>query len=261
MRETLPSRKAHRVVPWRRAIAVLACLVALPASAADDPAPPSPTSIVRFSAAKANGTIPGPWAPIKINDRKTPTRYDLVDDDGTVVLHASADKSASMLGQPVMASLESTPWLRWRWKIDAPIASADNTAANREDSPARIILEFDGDRSRLPLSERTVNKFSEQLSGKPLPYATLMYIYANGQSVGTVIPNPHTKRIQMIVVSTGDASVGKWQSFTRNVREDYKRAFNEEAGKLLAIGVMTDTDNTADRAQAWYGDITLSAEK
>ena len=87
-----------------------------------------------------------------------------------------------------------------------------------------------------------------------------MYIYANGKPVGTIVPNPHTKRIQMIVVATGDSGVGTWQSFSRNVRDDYKRAFNEEPGKLLSLGVMTDTDNTGEKAQAWYGDITLSAQ-
>ena len=33
----------------------------------------------------------GGWMPVKINDQKKPTQYDLVDDQGTVVLHASAD--------------------------------------------------------------------------------------------------------------------------------------------------------------------------
>jgi hypothetical protein len=217
-------------------------------------------SVQKFSAAKAGNTIPAPWAPVKINDRKTPTRYDLVDDGGTIVLHAMADKAASALGQQVNASVDATPWLRWRWKIEAPIADADNAVAQKEDAPARLVLEFEGDRSKLPLSDRTASKFSEQLSGRPLPYATLMYIYANSKPVGTVVANPHTKRIQMIVVATGDSGVGAWQSFSRNVRDDYKRAFNEEPGKLLSLGVMTDTDNTGEKAQAWYGDITLSAQ-
>jgi hypothetical protein len=219
------------------------------------------TPVVKFSSAKAGTAIPAPWGPVKINDRKTPTRYELVDDGGTVVLHAVADKSASMLGQAVNASVQATPWLRWRWKIEAPIAGADNTVGQKEDSPARVILEFDGDVSKLPLSDRTVNKVSEQLSGRPLPYATLMYIYANKTPVGTFVPNPHTKRVQMIVVATGDNSVNAWQSFSRNVREDYKKAFNEEPGKLLSLGVMTDTDNTGEKSQAWYGDLTLSAQQ
>jgi hypothetical protein len=110
----------------------------------------APTPILKFSAGKAGTHDSAPWEPVKINDRKTPTRYELVDDGGTVVLHAVADKAASLLGQQVMADVAATPWLRWRWKIEAPIASADNAVAQKEDSPARLVLEFEGDRAKLP---------------------------------------------------------------------------------------------------------------
>ncbi|HTI46019.1 MAG TPA: DUF3047 domain-containing protein [Casimicrobiaceae bacterium] len=217
-------------------------------------------AITPFSAAGAGGAIPAPWAGVKINDRKTPTRYSLVDDGGTVVLYAQADSAASALGHPVNAALTDTPWLHWRWKVAAPIASADPSAAQKEDSPARVVLEFDGDRSKLPLSDRAVNQLSENLSGKPLPYATLMYIFSQKLPVGTVVANPHTRRIQMIVVDSG-AAVGTWQTFVRNVVEDYKRAFKEEPQKLLSLGVLTDTDNTGERAQAWYGDFSLTSQR
>src|SRR5690349_7915068 len=103
----------------RHALIACMCMLCTPALA-DDAAPPQ---VAKFSAAKAGAAIPAPWAGVKINDRKTPTRYDLVDDGGTVVLHAMADKAASALGQPINASIDATPWLRWRWKLEAPIAS------------------------------------------------------------------------------------------------------------------------------------------
>ena len=62
--------------------------------------------------------------------------------------------------------------------------------------------------------------------------------------MGTIIPNPHTKRVQMVVASSGPAGVGKWQTLSRNVLEDFRRAFGEEPGMLTDVGVLTDTDNT-----------------
>jgi hypothetical protein len=94
--------------------------------------------------------------------------------------------------------------------------------------------------------------------GRDLPYATLMYIWATDAPVGTVIPNPHTKRIQMIVVSSGKGGVGQWQSLKRNVREDYKKVFGEEPSPLKSITAFTDADNTGTKAEAWYGDIALT---
>ena len=38
---------------------------------------------------------------------------------------------------------------------------------------------------------------------------------------------------------------------------DFKRAFGEEPGPITGIGIMTDTDNTGEKARAWYGDIRL----
>ncbi len=59
----------------------------------------------------------------------------------------------------------------------------------------------------------------------------------------------------MIVAESGRERLGSWQEVTRNVLEDYRRAFGEEPGPIIAVGIMTDTDNTGDNAHAWYGDI------
>jgi hypothetical protein len=252
-------RRAASGVPRRRRRIAASALFALAFLAAASGARGAEGPITPFSEATAGATVPAPWGPVKINDRKIPTRYDLVTDDGVVVLHARADKAASGLGQKVRVDLKETPWLTWRWKVDAPVSGADPSAASREDAPARIVMEFDGDKSKLGLADRAADNLSAQLSGRPLPYATLMYIFAENVPVGTVIPNPHTKRIQMIVVDNG-AGVRKWNAFSRNVRDDYRKAFREEPQALVTIGVLTDADNTGTSAEAWYGDLKLSAQ-
>ena len=59
----------------------------------------------------------------------------------------------------------------------------------------------------------------------------------------------------MVVASSGAEAVGSWQELSRDVAADFRRAFNEEPGRLLAYGVMSDTDNTGETVEAWYGDI------
>ncbi len=70
-----------------------------------------------------------------------------------------------------------------------------------------------------------------------------------------MIPNRHTSRIRMIVAESGRDRLGSWQEVTRNVVEDYRRAFGEEPGRITAVGIMTDSDNTGGDAHAYYGDI------
>jgi len=91
-----------------------------------------------------------------------------------------------------------------------------------------------------------------------MPYATLVYIWENRARKNTVIPNLHTSRIKMIVAESGPESLGKWQKVTRDIVKDYKRAFGEIPGMITSVGIMTDTDNTGMKAEAFYGDIRFS---
>ena len=233
--------------------AAAAIAVATSASAQTDTAP----LVTPFSTQKAGADMPAGWEVVKITEEKKPTQYRLVDDGGTVVLNAKAEAAATGLGQPTKIDVRTTPMLEWRWKVSRLITAADNAVATKEDSPARIVLSFGGDRAKLPLTDRLALSLADQRSGKTTPYGTLMYVWSNKAPVGTVIPNPRTGRVQMVVASSGAAGVGAWQSIKRNVLEDYKHAFGEDPGLLMSVGVLTDTDNTGESAEAWYGDIRI----
>lgn len=208
-----------------------------------------------LACSSAAAQLPEGWEALKINDRKKPTRYRLLEEGGARVLHARADASASGLQRAAGFSLAERPIASWRWKVSRLLAGADNSRTGAEDSPARIVLAFDGDIAKLPRVDQAVLYLSRKLSGQDMPYATLMYIWSNKVPVGTVVVNPNTRRIQMVVASSGAAGVGAWQSLSRDVLADYRRAFKEEPGKLLAYGVMSDTDNTGESVEAWYGEI------
>ena len=241
-------------------LTLIAFLAAAPAIA-QPPSMESASLVPPFSAAKAGSGLPAGWMPVKINDQKKPTQYDLVEDDGKVVLHATADGAASLLGHKVAFDLKSAPMMTWRWKTARLIAAADNAVASKEDSPVRIVLEFDGDKSKLSLADKSTLATGKLLSGRELPYATLMYIWSNKEPVGKVIQNPRTPRVQMVVASSGQSGVGSWQSLSRNVVDDFRHAFGEEPGRLIGVAVLTDTDNTGDKAEAWYGDIQFQAAR
>jgi len=84
-----------------------------------------------------------------------------------------------------------------------------------------------------------------------------MYVWDNRYPVGTVIENPHTRRIRKLVVQNGPGQLGRWVEHERDVRADYLAAFERPAGPLTAVGLMTDANNLATRAEAWYGPLTL----
>lgn len=258
-------RRAHALRgPGARegALRLLAALVAagaiaLPSRVAAQSAVEHVPLPAPFSACRPGATLPGGWERVRLSDRKVPTDYALVDDDGVVVLHAKAAAAASGLAQFTVFDIRSAPIAEWRWKVGTLIDDADNRVAAKEDAPARLVFAFDGDKSRLPLVERAVFFLTEKISGRALPYALLQYVWANRVPVGTVLEHPYTRRVRMLVVASGAAGVGKWQAYRRNLYDDYRAVFGEEPGRLSGIGVLTDTDNTGGSVEAWYGDIRL----
>ena len=213
--------------------------------------------VASFSDGTPGETLPQGWAPWTLSRLKKATQYQLVDESGRTVVKAHAEASASGLVHVLDVNAKSFSLLSWRWKVTDLIAGADNTQKNTEDSPVRVVVTFDGDREQLPFADRLFSDNMQLLTGQPLPYATLMYIWENRAPRNMVIPNRHTSRVRMIVAESGREKVGTWQEATRNVYEDYRRAFGEEPGRITAIGIMTDTDNIGANVHAYYGDIVF----
>ena len=208
-----------------------------------------------FSQANAGDALPDGWRTWTLARFKKPTEYRLVDYAGRIVVKASARASASGLVHPLKLDPRTFPLLSWRWKVEELIPGADNTKKHTEDAPVRVVVSFAGDIDSLPLHERMFFDDMRLITGQPLPYATLMYIWENRAPRDSLIPNLHTSRIKMIVAESGRDKLGSWQDVTRNVVEDFTRAFGEPPGEITAIGIMTDTDNTGEQAHAYYGDI------
>jgi hypothetical protein len=126
-----------------------------------------------------------------------------------------------------------------------------------EDSPVRLILVFEGDRQRFSMQNQLLSELTLSLTGEPLPYATLMYVWCNDCPAESVIVNPRTDRIRKLAVESGPGQVGQWLNYRRDIRADFEKAFGEPPGALLGLAIMTDTDNTRSTTRAWYGAIRL----
>ena len=247
------------------ALALSACATLEPLSGVNDSNAAVPPlsgageviEIGRFTSKRVGAPLPAYWKPYIIHPSKPLTQYSVVNTDCGAALQAVANASASGLYRTTRVDVQQHPLLAWRWRVDNDVEGADKRSASREDSPARLILTFHGDPANLDVGARAKLRLIRAITGRDLPYATLMYVWSNNEPVETILPNPHTDRIQMIVVSRGAETIGRWQVFERNVLEDFRRAFGEDPGQVLTVGVMSDADNTGDDAHALYGDIAF----
>ena len=212
--------------------------------------------VARFSHEKAGG-LPDQWEPFVILPATPPTQYRLVATTEGTALEANADRSASGLYRRIRIDPKSHPIVEWRWNVLQPVTGADARIPTREDSPARLVISFHGDITRLDFQERITLRLYKGLTGQTLPYAMLMYIWAGALPAETVIPSEHTGKIQMIVLPSDQGHIGQWMNFRRNVLEDYRRVFGDEPSDIVAVGVMSDSDDTRQQARAQFGDITF----
>lgn len=213
-------------------------------------------AVPAFSRMAVGGPIEG-WRPFRPAPKAADTRYSLVADEGAPVLRAQADNAMSALTHTIRVDTRRFPLLRWRWKIEAPVAQADMTRKTGDDYAARVYVLFDYPRARLALSARLGMAVAESVYGQQVPTAALNYVWDNRQPVGTIRPNAYTDRARMIVVRSGPAGQGRWHTETRDLRADFRAAFGEEPPDVVGLAIATDTDNTGGQALAWFGDIAF----
>jgi hypothetical protein len=215
-------------------------------------------TVAAFSNMRPGGDLPDEWQAITVGRIARHTDYTLVSQDGRTVLRARADASMSSVGRETDVDPNAMPWLSWQWRIAALNNQSDLRSKGGDDFPVRIYVFFDYDLMQLPLAQRVFIRIARTLYGERLPLAALCYVWANQEPTGTTAWNAYTERVRMIVAASGSDRTGQWLQIERNVLQDYRAAFGDPVPRITAIALATDTDDTAQRSIAWYGDIVFS---
>ena len=208
----------------------------------------------------AGTSLPAPWRVEQIDKKIPPTEYRLRMWDGVNAVEAHAVNSMAVLARPVEIDLAATPVLCWRWRIDAPIKSADMTQKSGDDYAARVYLTFEIPPEQLGLGIRTKLRMARFVHGDQVPDAALNYIWDNSHPVGTTQDNAYTDRARMIVLRSGAEHAGKWVHERRQVLKDFRQAFGDVSARLRGLAIATDTDNTGEEAHAGFADFRFVSQ-
>ncbi len=169
------------------------------------------------------------------------TQYNLDRDERTTVLKAHSHRAASGLVKKIQIDLYQTPYINWRWKVNNPLFILNETEKEGDDYAARIYVVIDGG----VLFWRTL---------------ALNYVWASNKAVNDLWTSPYTSNVKMIAIESGEPFKKQWRSEKRNVRTDLRKAFGREIRFIDAVAIMTDTDNSQQKATAYYGDIYFTSE-
>ncbi len=197
-----------------------------------------------------------PWQPVGLPGKRA-TRYQAGRRDGRSIVHARAEGSASMWRRQARIEAAALGAVRFSWRVDTLNPAASVADIDREDAVARLVLAFDGDSGRLSARTRALFDLARALTGEAPPFATLMYVWDTQAPLDSVVINPRSDRIRKIVVDSGPTHLGHWREHRRDLVTDFQRAYGEPPGALIGMALMTDSDNTGSRAEAWYGPVTF----
>jgi len=220
---------------------------------------PTTITVGDFSNANIASITPINWEPLHFDSIDNKTAYFLTRDKNKTIFKAVSNNSASGYIHKVSIDPKKFPILNWKWKIDNLISNADINTKDGDDYPARIYITFEYDVERLSGWKKFKVDAYYLANGVYPPLAVLNYVWDNKQEINYTTPNAYTNHVQMLVAQSGKEKVGQWVTQEVNIYKDYKRVFGESPGKITAIAIMTDTDNTMESATAYYGDIQLKS--
>jgi hypothetical protein len=214
---------------------------------------------MRFSALRPGAALPAGFRHFAFSGQARSTEYTLVEDGGRTVLRARADESASGIVRELRVDPRRHPVLAWQWKVMRVLEKSDLAKREGDDFPARLYVTFDVAAESLSSSDRMRLRLARMLYGPDVPVAALCYVWDTKAPAGTLAANVYTDRVRTIVVDSGEGNAGRWRMHERNIVADFRTAFGGDAPMVNGVIVSTDTDNTAETAETYYGDVEFRA--
>jgi hypothetical protein len=202
----------------------------VPAVAAED-------CIVIEDFAKAKvGEFPPDW---KVRKDEGKSVYTVQEDGGLRFLHADARRFATQAARQFEWDLKRYPILAWSWRpVEFPKGADEKDGRN--DSALAVYF--------------------------MVPYSTIRgpravkYIWSERVPVGTRLKS-NGGLTQVRVLRSGTAQKGQWVDERADVRDDWLAYFEEkDVPKPAGIAVLTDSDDTASRAQGDYAKFRACTE-
>jgi hypothetical protein len=168
--------------------------------------------------------------------------YDFIvaEDGNKKVLHLRSKDEGSTISKEIKGKidLKETPTLEWTWKM-AVLPKGGNSCAKATDDQAGQVFV-------------TWPRFPEQVRSR-----IIGYVWDTTQPVGTICKSEKTSMVTYVVLRSGTADVGKWVTEKRNVREDFKKIYGEEAENPGVISISIDSNDTHAQSESFIGAIAF----
>lgn len=218
-------RMRHRLVP----VLLLLCAATV-AWAADQ------VVVEEWPQAAGSKGIPPGW---KGQNWGSP-KYDftVVQEAGRKALHMKSAGDGSTVSKDIKGKvdLKATPVLEWSWKAVALPKGGDSRKKATDDQAAQIFVAW----PRFPEAVRS---------------RIIGYVWDTTAPVGTIVKSEKTGTVTYVVLRSGTAEAGQWITERRNVAEDFRKIYGEDAESPGAVSISIDSNDTNSVAESFMGAI------
>ena len=157
-------------------------------------------------------------------------------------LEVSTDSAAGLLWHALGASLWLLRRAHWRWRVHEGAPATDLTRRGADDRALGIYFIFG--------TAEDAGKGPMALLSSPSVKA-LVYVFGGDRPRGQIVSSPHMgARGKFIVLRPADTARGIWFDESVDVINDYLRAFGQTPALLMAVAILSDSDDTRTRNRA-----------
>ncbi len=136
------------------------------------------------------------------------------------------------------------PFLNWEWKVTELPVGGSFLNKNTDDQAAQVYVSFG----------------SLSFFNKPFVKA-VGYYWSSTVPVGTEGECPTWSKSRAIVLRSGKEDLGQWKREKRNLAEDYRRLFGDEApSSASALRLYTNSQHTETGTEVSFRNIYFSRE-
>jgi len=191
------------------------------------------------------------WKEMYFRNIDAHTRYSIEKEGAGSYLKAESNASASGIVLKKEVNIFDYPKIKWRWKVSNVFAKGNAREKNGDDYPLRVYIIFKYDPDAALFGKKMKYGLVKKLYGDYPPDSTLNYIWANRQHDERIITNAYSADARMVLLQMGPSNAGTWIEQEVNVLEDYHKAFLNDPPAVAGIAIMSDSDNTGEKAVAY----------
>ena len=176
----------------------------------------------------------------KSHSIKKKTNYSIIKENGESYLKAEAEGQASGLGREIKVDLNKTPFLNITWKVEQGIPGIKENSKKGHDFAARVSV-------------------IKEIGSLPWQKKAMNYVFSSNEKTNSHWMGPYRKQIiDYVASSLVDSKEKSWVTVKLNVKEHFKKFLDLDLVEIDGVAIMTDTDNTKQKAVSYYKNIYFS---